>query len=200
MVKKQLTAYIAEAKENNKNGVTLFKEEIEFVLKHNLVEKEELIELDPSLRFQEASIERCNKETEEAISNEPISFLDKPLTYLKEHINEFLFLESGWFNIIGVDAISIEVDDVFGTYDVMLGLKLKKKFQAELTVKMGKMLEGEEKAFDLLFNGEDGLWDVNFSMNNLPQFTEQLTMREAYNLIYNALFQLVVALEENQDQ
>ena len=82
--------------------------------------------------FSNAYIERCSKETETMIANESSSFLNKPIIYLKEHKNEFIYVESALFDDIGVEGISLEADDVFGTYDVMLGLKLQKKFDRVL--------------------------------------------------------------------
>ncbi|TMU88372.1 branched-chain amino acid aminotransferase [Bacillus sp. BHET2] len=156
---------------------------------------DELTAPETSSRFQDAYIERCNKETEEPIDIEPVVFLNQTISYLKEQKNEFIFLESLWFNVIGVEGVSIEVDDVFGSYDAMLGLKLQKKHRSVIEQFLEKSLQGES-SYDLLFNGEDGLWDLNFTLNDHSDFHEELSMLAVYELIYSTLFKLLQAVDE----
>ena len=99
------------------------------------------IEKDPRLRFKDVYIERCDKETEELLAEESSSFLEQPIEYFKNHKNEFMYLESEWFDLIGVDAISFEADSVFGTYDVMMGLKLQKKYEIFFEIIFDKPIE-----------------------------------------------------------
>ncbi|WP_064093306.1 hypothetical protein [Rossellomorea aquimaris] len=196
MLKKQMILFIEEARDHNPNGaVKLFQEEREYALKHELIKSEEINEEGGTSRFQDATIERCSKETEELLGRESGEFLEKPLTYLKENKNEFVYLESRWFNVIGVEAVSLEMDDVFGTYDVMLGLKLQKKYCNAIEQYLDQSLQGDSSTYDLLFNGEDGLWDFNFTLNNHPDFKEDLSMIEAYEMIYRFLFQLAESVE-----
>ncbi|MFZ7944543.1 branched-chain amino acid aminotransferase [Neobacillus sp. 19] len=149
-------------------------------------------------RFAEAYIERCDKETENMIKNETSAFLSEPLDYLKKHKNEFIYLESKWFEDVSVDSISIEADDVFGTYDVMLGLKLQKKFEKMIKDQLNASLQNEEAKFDLLFSQEDGLWNLNFALNFVEGYTEQLSIGEAFELIYRFLLHLVEVVKENK--
>ncbi|MGG1632718.1 branched-chain amino acid aminotransferase [Rossellomorea sp. NRS-1567] len=191
MLRKRLLQYIEET-----NGsVALFPQEKEYVEKHGLLDAEKITARESGSRFKEAYIERCEKETEELIAQESLVFLDQPITYLKKHKNEFVFLELEWFDVIGVEAVSIEVDDVFGTYDAMLGLKLQKKYRSQIEHYLENTLKGES-SYDLLFNGEDGLWDLNISLNDLPDFHEGLTMLASYELIYDFLFQLLQTVDE----
>ena len=194
MLQKRLKQFIEETK-GPEGSVPLFKQEREYVLKKGLLEADEIDSPEANSRFQEAYIERCDKETEELISQESVVFLDQPLTYLKEHKNEFVFLESEWFAVIGVEAVSVEVDDVFGTYDAMLGLRLQKKYRSQIERYLEESLEGEA-SYDLLFNGEDGLWDLNFTLNDHRDFNEGQTMLAAYELIYEFLFNLLQNVEE----
>ncbi|MDR7236809.1 branched-chain amino acid aminotransferase [Neobacillus drentensis] len=196
MLKDQIKHYITE-QQNSPNGksITIFKEEKEYVEKNNLGENVQFSEKDPSTRFADAYIERCDKETENMIKNESSSFLAQRLDYLKKHKNEFIYLESIWFDLIGVEAISVEADDVFGTYDVMLGLKLQKKFEKTLKENLNSLLHGDEAKFDLMFSLEDGLWNLNFALNYVEGFQEEITVGEAFQLIYRFLFQLVEAVE-----
>ena len=146
--------------------------------------------------FSNAYIERCSKETETMIANESSSFLNQPIIYLKEHKNEFIYVESALFDDIGVEGISLEVDDVFGTYDVMLGLKLQKKFDKVLREHLNSSLDGYDSKFDLMFSQDDGLWDLNFALNYVAGFQEDMSIGDAFQLIHHFLFNLVEAVKK----
>ncbi|MEH7385175.1 branched-chain amino acid aminotransferase [Bacillus sp. JJ1521] len=201
MLHKQLKNYISSelmSKEQTApSSITLYQEEKDYIEKYKLISNDViLIEKDPTTRFVEAYIERCDKETEETLSKESFDFLEHPIDYLQKHKNEFLFVESNWLELIGVDAIAFEVNDVFGTYDVMVGLKLQKKFEATLKENLRKDLNGVESKFELIFNQNDGLWDLNFSLNYVNGFKEEISLEEALRLIYQFLFKLVERTEE----
>jgi hypothetical protein len=198
MLKDQIEQYISEQKNNPNGTITIFKEEKEYVEKNQLADDLQLSEKDASVRFTDAYIERCDKETENMIKNESSSFLSQKLDYLKKQKNEFIYLESNWFDLIGVEAVSVEADDVFGTYDVMLGLKLQKKFEKTLKENLNNQLHGDEAKFDLMFSLEDGLWNLNFPLNYVEGFHEEITIGEAFQLIYRFLFQLVEAVETDR--
>lgn len=192
MLKKQVSKVLKNQLENTKKNelhIELFKEEKDYVEKFNLIpdevkEKVTLIEKNSGERFIEAYIERSDKESEQLISTEGVSFLKQPLDLLKKHKNEFVYVESENLDLIGVDAIAIEVDDVFGTYDVMIGLKLQKKLQKQIKDQLNQTLNGEGPTFDLMFSQEDGLWNLNFALNDVQGYREDLLMGEAFNLIY----------------
>jgi hypothetical protein len=195
MLKDQIKQYITEQQNSSNGSITVFKEEKEYVEKNELGENIQFFVKEASTRFADAYIERCDKETENTLKNESSSFLNEPLNYLKQHKNEFIYLESNWFDLIGVEAVSLEADDVFGTYDVMLGLKLQKKFEKVLKENLNSQLHGDEAKFDLMFSLEDGLWNLNFALNYVEEFHEEITIGEAFQLIYRFLFQLVEAVE-----
>ncbi|WP_042456937.1 hypothetical protein [Neobacillus dielmonensis] len=194
MLKDRIQQYITQQTTKGKEGVSLFKEEKDYAEEHELITGP-LNEMDETERFADAYIERCDKESENLIRNESFAFLTQPLVYFYKHKNEFIYLESKWFDIVLVDAVSLELDDVFGTYDVMLGLKLQKKFQPQLKQYFSDNMHGEQASFDLLFNSEEGLWNINFALNYLAGFDENMTIGEAYQLIYQFLFKLVVTVE-----
>lgn len=196
MLKDQIKQYITE-QQNNPSGksITIFKEEKEYVERNQLADNLQLSEMDPSERFADAYIERCDKESENMLKNESSSFLNERLDYLKKHKNEFIYMESNWFSLISVEAVSLEADDVFGTYDVMLGLKQQKKFEKALKENLNSLLHGDEAKFDLMFSLEDGLWNLNFALNYVEGFHEEMTIGEAFQLIYRFLFQLGEAVE-----
>ncbi|MFK9093561.1 branched-chain amino acid aminotransferase [Bacillus salipaludis] len=197
MLKDQIIQYI---RTNQKaDGIILFGEELEYLENHQLAADVQVVEGDASTRFTDAYIERCDKETENMIRNESSAFLSEPLAYLKKHKNEFLYLESKWFDLVNVDAISLEADDVFGTYDVMLGLKVQKKFEKVLKEQLDSSLHGGEAKFDLIFSHEDGLWNLNFALNYVEGFHEEMTIGQAIQLIYRFLFKLVEVVEGNKN-
>ncbi|MCJ8006508.1 branched-chain amino acid aminotransferase [Lederbergia wuyishanensis] len=200
MLYKQMQQYISSQMIEEKK-LEIYTEEKEYIEKHDLISNDvTLIEKDPTTRFQEAYIERCDKETEETLSKESFAFLQQPLDYLQKHKNEFIYLESNWLEVIGVDAISLEVNDVFGTYDVMVGLKQQKKFEISIKENLRKDLQGDDARFELMFNQNDGLWDLNFALNYVNGFQEEMSLEEAFRLIYRFLFKLGERIEErNKD-
>ena len=86
-----------------------------------------------------------------------------------------MYLESEWFNLVGVDGVSFELDDVFGTYNVMFGLKLQKKYAGAIQSFFHKELTGEAK-FEMMFDGNEGIWNINFALNDAPGFNEKLNI------------------------
>ncbi|CAH0320346.1 branched-chain amino acid aminotransferase [Peribacillus simplex] len=196
MLKKQMESYISKSVIEKK--VELFKEEKDYVVKHKLIADDIIIvEKENESRFTDAYMERSNKESEELISEENSAFLSQPIEYLKKNKDEFLYFESQWFELIGVEALSLEVDDVFGTYNAMFGLKFQKKMGVALKTYLTKELQEGIGSFSLMFNQGDGLWDVNFALDNIKGFREDMSLEEAFNLVYHFLFILVQTIEED---
>ncbi|MDP1419018.1 branched-chain amino acid aminotransferase [Peribacillus simplex] len=196
MLKKQMEAYISKTVFENK--VELYKEEKDYLEKHKLIADDIIIvEKENASRFTDAYMERSNKESEELISEENSAFLSQPIEYLKNNKDEFLYFESQWFELIGVEALSLEVDDVFGTYNAMFGLKFQKKMGEVLKTYLTKELQEGIGSFSLMFNQGDGLWDVNLALDNVEGFRENMSLDEAFNLIYHFLFILVQTIEED---
>ncbi len=175
----------------------IFKEEKEYAQKHQLLSNADALDIkNPPARFADAYIERGDKETEEVLSRETADFLNQPIDYFVQNMKEFIYLESEWFDIIGADAISFEFDDLFRTYDVMLGLKLPKKKEAAIRSYLDKTLQGDSATYDLMFNQQDGLWELNFALDHLEGFQEGMTISDAYSLIYRYLFLLIETIDE----
>lgn len=201
MLDKAVRTYIEKQVASARNRVIeLYKEEKDFALERELLSSDvlnsfTLTEMDPISRFNDAYIERSNKETEELVEVVDSTFFSKSIGFLKQHIQEFIYVESQWFNNIGIDAVSLEVDDVFGTYDVMLGFALQKKQGPKIKEFLNAHLHGDEPKFDLIFNGQEGLWNLNFTLNYLEDFEEDITIGEAYSKIYRFLFTLLASVE-----
>jgi hypothetical protein len=196
MLKQEVQKYI-EAQGDA--SIQLFKEEKEYAERNHLLkEGVSVVEKQPSERFTDAYIERGDKETENFLGEESSDFLNQPIRYFKEHKNEFMYLETKWFDIIGVDAVSFEMDDVFGTYDVMLGLKLQKKYGNAINRYLESELKGEAAKFNLMFDANEGIWNMNFALNGNEGFSENLTINEACNIIYAFLFKLAERIEQGE--
>ena len=197
MLHKRMKKYISSELTSEANKVEIYQEEKEFIKKYDLISNDiTIIDKDPKARFLDAYIERGDKETEETLAVESFAFLEQPIDYLQKHMNEFIYIESNWLEIIGVDAISLEVSDVFGTYDVMVGMQLQKKLEMSLKENLSKELDGDEARFGMMFNQKDGMWDLNFALNDVQGFHEEMSLEEACRLIYRFLFKLVERIEE----
>lgn len=144
----------------------------------------------------EVTIERCDKETEDVISNEEATFLNTSLKHVKQHQNEFIYMESPAFKAIKVDAISLELDDVFQTYTALFGLAMQKKYTAAIKKFLTEQLQGENKYFSASFSGDEGMWDLNIPLDYIEGFSEDLTIGEALSLTYQFIETLVNAVNQ----
>ncbi|KMY50294.1 hypothetical protein [Peribacillus loiseleuriae] len=197
MIKNKLEQYIAEElRKGDTKKIELYKEEKEYAETYQLIDLNTIYveEKKDEMRFADVYIERSDKESEDLIAEENSAFLTQSLDFLKKNQKEFMYFESDSFDLIGVESVSLELDDVFGTYDVMLGLKQQKKMGPVIKQLLEKHL-GDSTSFDLLFNQGDGMWDLNFSLNPLSDFKEELSIGEALQLIYRFLFTLVAEVE-----
>jgi hypothetical protein len=201
MLKKQIELYLAKITNNSKsNGVIeIHSDERNYAERIGLLDGSELSisELAPGDRFEDAYIERGNKETEEFLATESSHFLNQSISYFRKHKNEFMYMESDWWDVVGVDAVSFENDDVFGTYDVMLGLKLQKKYGPAIKSFLNENLQGEGNRFDLMFDANEGIWSLNFALNCLQGYNDDLTIGEAFGMIYSFLFKLAERVVTN---
>ena len=200
MLQSNIQTYIEKEMNVQGQSLSLYQEEKEYALQKELVPQNLMIEeKEASSRFKDSYIERVDKETDELIAEEsPLSFLDTPLSYLKEHRSEFLYVESKWFEFIKLDGCSFEVDDVFGTYKVLTGLHMQKKFGSLLKQFFAKELNESPTSVQLLFNDKDGLWDVNIELDAIKEFNEKMSIGEALVLTYRFFFHLVEYVENEK--
>jgi hypothetical protein len=194
MLSKTIKTYIEEEMKDGK--IALFSDERIFAQEHGILPEGTAVEpMDDSVRFHDALIERVNKETEELVQTEETpAFLDTPVNFVKQHVNEFLYIDSNWFDIISIDGLTIEVDDVFGHYSVLTGLKVQKKRGGELKAAFAEKLHGEDKV-QLMWNDKDGLFDVNLSIDKLDGFNENESLGKNLQLIYHFFFASIRELE-----
>ena len=200
MLQSNIQTYIEKEMNVQGQSLSLYQEEKEYALQKKLVPQNLMIEeKEESLRFKDSYIERVDKETDELIAEEfPLSFLDTPISYLKEHRSEFLYVESKWFKFIKLDGCSFELDDVFGTYKVLTGLHMQKKFGSLLKQFFAKEFNESPTSVQLLFNDKDGLWDVNIELEAIKEFDEKMSIGEALILTYRFFFHLVEYVENEK--
>ncbi|MER2256828.1 MAG: hypothetical protein ABS933_17275 [Priestia megaterium] len=200
MLQSNIQTYIEKEMNVQGQSLSLYQEEKEYALQKELVPQNLMIEeKEASSRFKDSYIERVDKETDELIAEEfPLSFLDTPISYLKEHRSEFLYVESKWFEFIKLEGCSFEVDDVFGTYKVLTGLHMQKKFGSLLKQFFAKELNESPTSVQLLFNDKDGLWDVNIELDAIKEFDEKMSIGEALVLTYRFFFYLVEYIENEK--
>lgn len=197
MIKKRLELYIEEALKVDGEKLALHKEEKAYAEKHGLIpDGVEVTEKEADTRFNDAYLERAEKETVELVVVESPKLLGEQVERLKRYRREFVYIESAAFDIIGVDAISLELDDVFETYTAMFGLKLQKKYEADIKAYLDEHLTGEESKYSIAFSMKDGLWDINFALSYADGFSEEMTLFEAYLLTFRFIFTLIETIEE----
>lgn len=192
-----MTQYIQQLTETDANKIELYKEEKAYAEKHQLIPATlEVIEKEN--RFKNAYIERCEKETVNLVIVETAIFLDEKLEHLKTHLREFVYLEDQSLDLVGIDALSLEVDDVFGTYTALFGLKMKQKYEAAIKAYLEENLVDQRGKFSVSFSGQDGLWNMNLAVNYIEGFRDDMTLLEAYELIYAFVFKMVETIEETK--
>ncbi|MFD1928505.1 branched-chain amino acid aminotransferase [Sporosarcina siberiensis] len=143
-------------------------------------------------------IELCNKETEEVIRTETAEFLNESMTYLKKNRDEFIFLESKSFELARIDAVALELDDVFETYTALFGLKVQKKFGPDFKQYLDEHLNGDGVKYSVSFSDADGLWDVNFALDYMKGFDEDISINKIVELMYSFVYNMIEALEDAQ--
>ncbi len=177
-------------KAQKEGKVVLFEEELNYVRKEELPE-DNIVVGNTAERFSNLYMELANKETDEVVQEKiDVTFLKEEVQYLEKNIEVYLYVETKAFEVISVDSMSLEVDSVFGTYEILCGLKSPKKKEKEIRTFMEEHLVGEETYYHLMFNGNDGVWDVNFSLEKVNGFHKDMEIGEALKLAYVFLFAL----------
>lgn len=190
MLKQQMEQFIA----NHINDVewAVFPVERAYIEKHQLIEGTiQLIERE----WQFDVLERCDKETENLLATESSAFLQEKVSFLKEHVAQFIFTEAQAFERIRVDAMALEFDDIFEQYSVLFGLRLQKKYSNALRDALDEILQGDGVKYSIAFAGDEGLWEVNVMLNAMEGFQEDLSFSACYQLIYTFIFQLLEQIE-----
>lgn len=192
LLKENMKQYMQQQTETS--VLELYKEEKVYAEKHQLI-PEGIRVIEKDNRFENAYIERCEKETVNLIIVETPQFLAEKISHLKTQMREFIYMEDPLFSIVGIDALSLEVDDVFGTYTALFGLKMKQKNEAAIKCYLEAHLADQQGRFSVSFSGQDGLWNMNLAVNCIDGFQEEMTLLSAYELVYAFIFKMVETIE-----
>lgn len=191
-----MTQYIKDLLELNALEIKLFENEKEYAVKHHLIpENVTILTEDTTQRFHDAYLERCEKETVNLIIVEAPIFFKEKVDHFKKHQGEFLYVEAPALRRIGVDALSMEIDDVFGTYTALFGLSISKKYEVDLKEFLNQNLKDEQGKYSISFSDEGGLWNMNLAVNYIEGFHEEMTLLEAYELVYRFIFSMLETVE-----
>ena len=124
-------------------------------------------------------VERCHKETEETLAVEQAAFLQQPITYFKKEIEQFLYIGANEFETVKMDAVVIEFDEMFKVHTALFGLAIQKKYSQALKTYLRDNLKGMLGSSSAMFNGDEGLWEVNVAFEAMEGFTGEETIEQA---------------------
>jgi len=136
-------------------------------------------------------LERCHKETEQTLAVETAAFLQESVRYLQEKQEEFLYVEASEFVAAKMDAVVLEFDETFKIYTALFGLHLQKKYSEPLKVYLRDHLKGMLGSSSAMFNGTEGLWEVNIALNAIEGYTGEETIEQALQLVVQFMEQLL---------
>ncbi|WJY27849.1 hypothetical protein [Sporosarcina trichiuri] len=137
----------------------------------------------------------ADKETDEETPAED-GIGSRPITWVKDHPDRYVYAEEPLFQSVGVDGISLEADDVFGTVTALFGLRLQKKHGEWLKQYIDQDLGTAPGTRSMMFSNDDGLWDVNIALDHAEGFSDALTFNDTLQLLYSWLFRMLTALED----
>ena len=145
--------------------------------------------------FTVSALERCNKETEETVAVETAEFLQQNISYLKAHQEEFLYAESSAFADVKMDAVVLEFDEMFKVYTALFGLRLQKKMNEQLKSYLRDNLKGMLGSSSAMFDGNEGIWEVNIALDAIEGFTGEETFEQSYELLIDFVKNMLAVIE-----
>lgn len=164
------------------------------------VEKEYVAQLGLAAEAVEGDLtvtvlERADKESEELIAAEGADFLATPISFVKEHPEQFIYAEIEELNRIKTDAIALEFDDVFKTYTAMFAIGVQKKFKKDIQAYLMKELNVAKYPSSVAFLDKEGVWEMNIALDSLAGFSESMPLADVYALVFTFIFRLLTSLE-----
>ena len=141
-------------------------------------------------------LERLNKETEELMAEEGEAFLQTPIHFLKENLEQFVYAEMTELDHIRTDAFALEFDDVFKTYTAMFAVALQKKYKQDIQAHLLGTMDVEQFKSSVAFAEKEGVWEMNIALDGVNGFNENLSFGEVYELLYNFVFTLLEKIEQ----
>ena len=84
---------------------------------------------------------------------------------------------------------------MFKVYTALFGLRLQKKVNQQLKAYLRDNLKGMLGSSSAMFEGNEGIWEVNIALNAIEGFTGEETIEQAYELLINFVKTMLGALE-----
>lgn len=190
MITKWMTNYMAG--HNAQEGIALNTLQKEFLVNKGLLSPEVKVLEAPALA---PTYSLSNKETDEPLEI-PANVGELAVSYVKTQPNDYMFAEDTSFTTIGIDGVVLEMDDVFGTITALFGLQVQKKHGEWMKKYIETKLGTAPGTRSLMFSADDGLWDVNIALDYVDGFNETHTFDETLELVYEFVFKMLVALED----
>ncbi|QPC46491.1 hypothetical protein [Mangrovibacillus cuniculi] len=194
MLKKRYQEFLSQHSQQNV-PLQVSEQEYNYVNQYSEMNATNLEVLEKPEKILSPYVERVEKETEETVKMMDETFLQQDFSFLYRKKSEYVYIESKWFDVIAMESLSIEVDDVFNNIELMFGLRLQKKKMDEIKSFLTDQLSLEKGRLSVLFNGQDGLFDINISLETLPNYQEEMSFSEILSALYDLLFTLHVDLE-----
>lgn len=146
--------------------------------------------------FQPSVVERCNKETEEPVAGTDAAFYTQPISYLKEHEEEFVYVEANRLDVVGIDAVAVEFDRLYGGYTALFGFQMQKKYGDAIKSYLDKNLQQAAVPYSISFSGQDGLWEMNINVGAMPGFDDTQSFEQVMSAFYEFMFHLLESIEQ----
>lgn len=146
--------------------------------------------------FQSSVVERCIKETEEPVAGTDAAFYTQPISYLKEHEEEFVYVEANRFDVVGIDAVALEFDRLYGSYTALFGFQMQKKYGDAIKSYLDENLQETAVPYSISFSGQDGLWEMNINVGAIPGFNDTQSFEQVISAFYEFMFRLLESVEQ----
>ncbi|TRZ38230.1 hypothetical protein CEQ21_22785 [Niallia circulans] len=194
MINKNMKKYLESKAENEK--IAALPVEKAYLLENELAAEDRILIASLPEKLGDFYMELANKESDETVKEGlSASFLEEKISLLKTNLDEYLYVETDLFDMIQVDGLTLEVDSVFRKYDGLFGFRAPKKQEQVIRSYFANTL-GSETPYSLMFNNQDGLWDVNLPIEYIEGFTEELSVAATLELFYSFMFALGSLLDE----
>lgn len=131
------------------------------------------------MTIQFETIELYYKETEELIKKEHAPFMQTSISYLSDHMEQFLYVETEDFTKRRIETFVMEKDDVFQTYGILCSFPAKKLMVEYVTNYLKSHSESSHAPFSVIHDAKDGLLDMNIPLSIFEQQSDQITFYEA---------------------
>ena len=94
-----------------------------------------------------------------------------------------------------IDAVVLEFDEMFKVYTALFGLRLQKKMNEQLKSYLRDNLKGMLGSSSAMFDGKEGIWEVNIALDAIEGFTGEETFEQSYELLIDFVKNMLAVIE-----